>query len=216
MFNKKCSKCRKKVSKGYDFCPFCGDNFSSKYHKEDYGFLGKNDFIEENDPTFNQNSFIDKVFNTTLKMLEKQIRNLPKDLNREMNQPKYPEKLPSHLNVQFFINGKKVMPQRESQTNETKQKIIQQIPKEKIKKFLKLPKKEPISRIRRLSGKIIYELSLPGVKDIQDVLINQLENSIEIKAASKENLYLKTINLNLPIIRYKLDNENLILELEAK
>ena len=47
MFKKKCSNCNKKIEKSYDFCPYCGKNFKSKYDDEDFGFLGKNDFMNE-------------------------------------------------------------------------------------------------------------------------------------------------------------------------
>ena len=47
MFGKKCSKCNSKVDKNHDFCPHCGKNLSSKYDNEDFGFLGKNDFMNE-------------------------------------------------------------------------------------------------------------------------------------------------------------------------
>ena len=51
---------------------------------------------------------------------------------------------------------------------------------------------------------------------IDDVFINQLENSIEIKALSKDKVYSKILNVNLPILRYRLSNGNLILELQGK
>ena len=66
------------------------------------------------------------------------------------------------------------------------------------------------------SGKIVYEISVPGVHDIENVLINQLENSIEIKAISDKKVYSKTLNINLPIIGYNLNQGNLVLELAAK
>ncbi len=221
MFKKKCPKCKKKIDKSYDFCPFCGRNFNSANDGKDYGFLGKNDLIKEGNPLLNStpDSFIDKIFNTTLKMLENQIKNLPKELNREMNRTINPtritNKIPSNLNVQFFVNGKKITPQQQRITNPPI-RFQKKTNKENLEKFSKLSKKEPISKIRRLSGKLVYELAVPGVTDINNVLINQLENSIEIKAASKKNLYTKTININLPIMKYKLFNGNLILELQAK
>ena len=84
------------------------------------------------------------------------------------------------------------------------------------KKLAKLPRKEPKTVMKRLSGKLIYELSIPGVKDVEDVLINQLESSIEIKAIAKDKVYSKTISITLPIKRYTLIKGNLILEFQAK
>jgi HSP20 family molecular chaperone IbpA len=78
----------------------------------------------------------------------------------------------------------------------------------------KLPKEEPASRIRRLSGRILYELSVPGVNDMNNILINQLENSIEIKAIADNKVYSKTLNINLPILGYRLSQGNLTIELQ--
>ena len=95
-------------------------------------------------------------------------------------------------------------------------KITNTISKEKLKRFSELPKTEPKSKIKRLSNKIIYELIVPGVDNIEDVLINQLENSVEIKALSKDKVYSKNLNINLPILRYHLVKDNLIIEMQAK
>ena len=70
--------------------------------------------------------------------------------------------------------------------------------------------------LERLGNKIVYELEVPGVNDISDILINQLESSIEIKAIADKTVYHKTINLNLPVIRYQLVDGNLFLELGNK
>ena len=70
--------------------------------------------------------------------------------------------------------------------------------------------------MKRLSGKLVYEFAVPGVNDIQDIIIHKLENSIEVKALSKDKIYSKTININLPILKYSLNKGSLILELQAK
>ena len=85
-----------------------------------------------------------------------------------------------------------------------------------IKKLSTLPRKEPSTNIRRLSNRVIYEIDLPDVKSEKDVSIIQLENSIEIKAVSKNKAYTKLISLNLPIIDYNFSDEKLILELSGK
>jgi len=214
MFTQNCPKCNKKIKKNFDFCPHCSHNLKANPNPEDYGMLGKNDFEEM---ASLGNPFLDKVLTSTLKMLEKQIKHLP-----DLNQPRPQNKPQSNLNVQFFVNGKKVMPNNSAMPRHIKtcqhqqhrpQQIIQ---KDKLEQFSKLPKEEPISKIRRLSGKVIYELETPGVENIEDVLINQLENSIEIKALSKEKVYLKNLNINLPILRYYLLKEMLVLEFQGK
>jgi hypothetical protein len=230
MFGKKCSKCSKKSGKDYDFCPFCGNSFES-IHKsedpEDYGFLGKDDLISE-DPFMNfSGSTMDKLFNSAFKMAEKLVEKQMKAMSEEMREnrppqnPSNPPNFPNNLDIQFFVNGKRVFPQQIQNLENPKIvrkepiKIENNLSKLQMEKFSKFPKLEPVSKLRRLSGKIIYELEVPGVKDIEDVIINQLENSIEIKALGKDKVYSKILNLNLPILAYRLNKGNLVLELKA-
>jgi len=225
MFRKKCPHCSNKISKNYDFCPFCGNDLNAQNDNEDYGFLGKNDDLQKNDPLFGQRpTFLDKLFNQAIKeipnmmkMMERQMRDVD-----EFEKTEIPNKLPNNLNIQFFVNGKRVSPEDFSNNphvhkrRASKRPIKNQISKERMEKIAKLPKIEPASKVRRLSGKIVYELAVPGVKNIEDVFINQLENSIEIQALSKSKFYTKNLNVNLPIKKYKLDKENLILELAER
>jgi HSP20 family molecular chaperone IbpA len=218
MFDKKCPGCNNKIKKNYEFCPFCGNNFRNIYDKEDYGIIGKNDIL--NEPIFPGfgNSMFEKLLSQTMKMLEKQM----KTMGEEMNPPfkKIPiNEINPNLNVQFFVNGKKVFPQVEEIIAETcpqpSRVKVNKMSEEKLGKFAKLKRIEPHLKMRRLGQKLIYELEVPGVKNLDDVLINRLESSIEVKALAKDKSYSKIINVNLPILRYGLNNGNLILELQA-
>jgi HSP20 family molecular chaperone IbpA len=79
-----------------------------------------------------------------------------------------------------------------------------------------LERKEPKTNIRRLSNRVVYELEMPGVESLEDISIIKLENSIEIKAISKNKAYVKVIPINLPITNYNLSEGKLILELGIK
>ncbi len=209
MFKKKCPNCDGKIEKSHRFCPFCGYD-SSMEDNEDFGFLGRDDFEDNFDSMFNNMSSIpiNKILKTAMKMTEKMMRDMHE-------QPK--EHYSNSMDIQFFVNGKRVFP--ETKTKHPAQKPIKienDISPSKIESISKLPRKEPATKMKRLGEKLIYELSVPGVDDINDVLINQLENSIEVKAISKNKVYSKNLNLNLPILRYSLNNGNLILELQAK
>ena len=218
MFSKKCPNCNSKIKDNFEFCPSCGNDLRSGYDKDDYGLLGKNDFIEEQpEITTLGDKFIEKIFNSATKLLEKQLKSLSEDMNQQPNRiPMFP-----NLNVQFFVNGKRMMPQNRQMNEPNQNQQIQTNPlsKEIIQKFSrssKLPKKEPKTKLKRIGNKIVYELEVPGVNDISDILINQLESSIEIKAIADKTVYHKTINLNLPVIRYQLVDGNLFLELGNK
>lgn len=218
MFKKKCPKCEKKIKKEFDFCPYCGVNFKSKYDSEDYGFLGKNDFInEDTNSMLNMGgSFLDKMISNAMKMIEKQMQEMPN--NFEQNIKRTPQKMPSNMRIKFMINGREVPI---IQSNEPQKQQIQKpkkisLSEQQTKQLANLPRKEPKMKMKRLSGRLVYEIKVPGVNDIEDIIINKLENSIEVKAISKTKIYSKNININLPILRYSLDNENIILELKAK
>ena len=224
MFDKKCDKCKNKIKKDFEFCPFCGNNLSNDFDNEDFGILGKNDFIDENSFQDMNNSFIDKIFNQTMKMMEKQMKNLAEQSNNQNKPQRIPiSEINPNLNVQFFVNGKRVFPPQQEQNNIQNQVAIKPVnikvnkmPLEKLERFSKLKKVEPNSKVRRIGNKVIYELEVPGVKDIEDILINRLESSIEIKALAKDRSYSKILNINLPIIKYGLDKGNLVLELQGK
>jgi len=215
MFKKKCSKCNKKIEKNHRFCPSCGQDLNLN-SKEDYGFLGKDDLDDSFNSLFNTGSLpINKILKTAMKMSEKMVKEMQ---NQKPNQPNNSNFPHSNMKIKFMVNGKEVqLNNPQAQKRQIKPlKIKSTISDEKAKEFAKLPRKTPKTKMKRLSNSLVYELTMPGVKNINDVLINQLENSIEINALGKNKVYSKILNINLPIIGYKLDKDNLILELQAK
>ena len=211
MFSKKsCKKCGEKISSKHNFCPECGNPLKQR-NKKDYGMLGKNDniFEEGNMQNFFGGGIMNKMLNSAMKMLEKEMQKDMKDLNSP------------RTNFELFINGKRISPDKIKVTKKPiqkkeikKQKINIPLSNENKEKFLKLPKKEPTTSIKRLSNKIIYELNIPEVKSIEDISIVQLQNSIEVKGVAKKTAYEKIISIGLPISNYELQKGKLILELQ--
>lgn len=216
MFSKKrCKRCNEKIDGKYRFCPNCGIPLNEE---EDWGMLGKEDSRDEFDEFSNQifggisGKMLNKMFGSAMRMLEKEMQ-------KEMKaQTRYPR-----TNFELFINGKRIDPRN---IRVTKKPLVQNIPikkrisidnfsKKSLENFSKLPKQEPSTNVRRFSNKVIYEIELPGVKTIKDISIVQLENSIEIKAVSKDKSYFKSIPINMPITNYALSGEKLFLELEV-
>ena len=97
---------------------------------------------------------------------------------------------------------------------EKKQILLPKIDVELLKKANKLLKKEPEAVVRRLSDSIIYEIKLPGVNSINAVGIAKVSTGFEIKACSKNELFVKHINLDLKLLDFELVDENLVLEFE--
>jgi HSP20 family molecular chaperone IbpA len=183
-------------------------------------------------------SFPFKMF---VKKLSKDIEKQFREMDQEMSKMQRNQQVPLNskkVSQPLFQEGKKVgdiqefkfpggqgfsvqinmgSPQESLQENEKPEKVKlpkSNISERKAQELSKLPRQEPETKIRRLTDKIVYEISLPGVKNEKDIIINKLQNSIEIKAFSKDKAYFKLITLALAIKSWKLDKEVLVLELK--
>ncbi|MFH1710900.1 MAG: hypothetical protein ABH840_01155 [Nanoarchaeota archaeon] len=228
MFSKKCPKCARKVQKDFDFCPFCGMDFrinKRMRQEEDYGFLGKEDAFESRVP--NRNIGLPFGFNNLFNSLLKEVDSQFRELDKEMAKPNQKKKEGNFNESGISINissatGKKPEikinafgPEFSNLKLEQAKEIKPENPnisEEQARKISKLPKKEAETSVRRLSNKIIYEINLPGIKNLKDILINKLENSTEIRAFTKDTAYFKILPVNLPITHYLLKAGKLIIE----
>jgi HSP20 family molecular chaperone IbpA len=230
---KKCGNCNEKVGKEYNFCPYCRAPINGNPREEDWGMLGKNDmdFLDGVKMPLGFNT----IFNSLLKNLNKQFSQVDREMTSQRNErslepSRNPENRikksgisikistvqgkPPEIKIQSFGNSKKE-DQKESIQEEVKP-VLKSFSERETKKFLSLPRKEPSTEIRRLANKVIYEIKIPGVKSLDEISINQLENSIEIKALTKAKAYSKIIPINLPIKKYNLEKGKLILELDSR
>jgi HSP20 family molecular chaperone IbpA len=226
MFKKRqCSKCGRKIEGKYSFCPYCGNRFdSNKEDNDDWGMLGKNDFM----PSANEIKLpmgLNAIFNSLMKNMSKELNEQlsRNNFQTEEKQPKKIKKDGISISISTFGNGPpkiKVTQLGEKpklEIEEEKEKLKPNtFTKEKIKKLASLERKEPKTNIRRLSNRVVYELEMPGVESLEDISIIKLENSIEIKAISKNKAYIKIIPINLPITNYNLSEGKLVLELGIK
>ncbi len=218
--NKTCSKCDKKIAKDFEFCPYCGTNFKNPLkEREEYGLIGTNDNVADFGKIFNEVAkpgILDKMLSSLLKNLEKEMRMRGEtNIDQPVNNPKI------NTNFELFINGKKVpINQNSIQIGTKRPEIEKQIPEklneELIKQSVKLPRKEAKTKLTRLSNKVIYELDTPGLESLNQVLINKLEESIEIKAYAKKAVYHKNLSVKLPLVKYYLKEDSLFLEFQTK
>lgn len=234
MFKKKsCRKCGEKISSKYEFCPYCGNLLNESFGKENWGMLGKNDFIDL--PTeIKLPMGLNTIFNSLMKNFSKQFSELDKEIERGINQSHDKEKINAKfitpykrgINISISTSGNKAPKIKIKSFGDNlkfdqkqEKKYVKELPnlsKESLKKISKLPKQTPSTNIRRLSDKVIYEINMPNVKSIGDISIIRLENSIEIKALAKNKAYSKLIPMNLPIINYEFSKGKLTLELSVK
>jgi hypothetical protein len=220
-------RCGKKISRDYLFCPFCGSRL--KEGKEPDNILDSIQDIESQMP------FMFRFpFKKLVREIEQQLVQMDKEMGKEMQNEKSekisarPENFAQGISIsinstngvpvikmkQFGPDGMKEMTNKDDKKEEQKIKTLTKADQEKLEKYSKLPKEEPRTTVRRLSDRIIYEIALPGIKNKQNIVINRLENSIEIKAFAKDKAYFKLIPLNLPIKKHYLENEKLVLELK--
>ncbi|MEK6760666.1 MAG: hypothetical protein AABX93_01960 [Nanoarchaeota archaeon] len=211
MFGKKdCIRCGEKTGNKHNFCPNCGVPFNEKNSKKsDLGMLGDSDEQEMEIANSLFGGFGGKMMG---KMLESAMKMLEKEMQKEMKKSK------PKTNLQLFVNGKKVDLGNYAQDNKMEEEEIsvEKLPNSDLKGFSDLKKKEPSTNIRRLSNKVVYEVDMPGIDSEKDLSIVKLENSIEIKAMSKNKAYRKIIPIGLPIKNYNLSKGKLVLELGVK
>ncbi len=223
MFKKKCKNCGERISDKYKYCPYCSAQLR---RNQDLGMLGRDDFMPSMDEARFPRGF-NVIFNSLLKNLDKQFRELDTEIGEDIERkPKINKggisisistsgSKPPEIKVRSF-GDQKFKRQEQKIKKHIKEIPSKSLPQKSLKKISKLPKEEPQTNIRRLADKVIYEIDIPGVKSIKDVSIIKLENSIEIKAFTKDKAYIKLIPINLPISDYKLSKGKLVLELETK
>jgi len=205
---KKCEICKEKIKTKHNFCSNCGSQL--KNNQNSWGILGRIDSIEEKPGIIEGfgDKLINKMISSTFKMLEKEMH---KGLVENQRMPQSRMKL--------MINGKEITPSNSQKIPQKKDPNIKFLPiefsEENLKKWKKVKKKEPKSKLKRVEDKIEYEVEVPGVKSIKDISIIKLENSLEIKAVSEKAGYLKRIPIDLPLKKYSLVKGILTLELDV-
>lgn len=197
MFSKKCDNCKSKIKKEFSFCPYCG----ASSDKADYGILGRDDSMQQADLPFGFN----KIFNSLLKQLNKQFKSLEKEIVRGNTE----NGVTISITSDGFSPILKIDKVKDNVKDIKNKKILNE---ELIKKLMTLPRKEAKADIRRFGDRIIYEINLPGVNSIKDIILTKLEKSMELKAASDKHVFIKSIPVNLPVKRYFLENEKFVIE----
>ncbi len=198
MFSKKCINCKEKIKNEFNFCPYCGELLENR---ADYGLLGKEDDPQDMHMPFGFNN----LFDSLLKQLNKQFKNLEKEISRGNTE----NGITISIASDGFLPTLKIDKAKDDTKYIKNKKILNE---ELVKKLTTLPRKEAEGGIKRLGDSIIYEISLPGVSSIKDIILTKLEKSMELKAASDKYILVKSIPVNLPIKKYFLDKEKFTIE----
>lgn len=90
----------------------------------------------------------------------------------------------------------------------------------KNQRILKMPEnpEEPKTKVNRLHDEIRINLELPGIKKLDNVLLTRFEESIEVRAVTKNKGYFKVLQVpnNFIVSSKKLSKEMLELRLKER
>ena len=84
--------------------------------------------------------------------------------------------------------------------------------REKRAKLKQVPAK---STIRRLPEGLIYEIETPGVSVKKDITFTKLEQSLELKAYSKDKCYVKKLPAKVEILGMAIKGDKIFLRLKG-
>ena len=212
LFSKKdsCPHCNNTLEKAHSFCPTCGAQVKSAQDEaSDYGLLGRTDRVQNQQPGQNQQNnlgFTDKLVSS---MMNSVVKALMKNMEAELGQL-------DNADIRELPNGIQIKLGNQPIARKLKQPTTAKVTAEQLERMANLPRAQAKSQMKRLADKVIYELAMPGVKDVKDVFVNKLETGYEIKAIGSKKVYTSSTPLNLPMKSYAIGEKGLTVEFLAK
>ena len=215
--DKKCEICSSKISSNFNFCPYCGSTLNDKEKDEkDFGMLGKfdshEDFIDQNSKGLGiTDKLISSLMNSVMKNLDKQFREMENNTEKELGKAEV-KSFPNGIRIKIG-SPSMLMPEKRAK----KQSIFNKpLTNDQIKKMSSLPRTEAKTNVRRLSDKVVYEINAPGIESTNDVFVSKLETGYEVKAIGSKKVYVNSIPINLPIKRFLIDKNKLLVEFNTQ
>lgn len=160
--------------------------------------LGKDDILE-NLPIAQSSSFegmLGSLANSLFKQLTKQMQN-----NMEVHE------LPNGITISVGSLPRNIQkPQKPKK---------QAITEEQLERMSKLPRTIAKTKVRRLSNKIIYELSTPGVESVDDIFVSKIESGYEIKSLGQKRVYTTSIPINLALRKISIADNKTFVEFQS-
>jgi predicted nucleic acid-binding Zn-ribbon protein len=210
---KKCANCGSKIEDRFSYCPDCGDSvFDSESEQEDFGLLGKDDYIEQQIDPYGPQTFgitdkiIGSMFNSLMKNLDKQFKNQLREVEKDLDRTE----------VRSFPNGVSIkisgpLGQKKLKQNSQNPKT-REIGKDQLRKMNSFPRIEAKTNVKRVGDKVVYELSTPGVSSPEDIFISKLESGYEIKALGTKKIYVNSVPITLPLRGFSIFKNKLVVE----
>jgi hypothetical protein len=215
--NRKCSACGEKVSKKFGYCPHCGHSFKQEKEKGNFGMLGRDDYVQGREEVKMPFGF-NKLIGMLMKQIDKEMGNMVKGMQNP--RPSGNQNSPANFKIRISNGpGSKFEDKELDNSVEVEKKgsnMNKKVSKDEIERRKNLPKIEAKSNVRRLSDRIIYEIGVPGVSSMKDMIVTKLEDSVEVRGYSKSKCFYKTIPLKEELLDYYLTNGQLFVELKGQ
>lgn len=203
--NVKCEVCSSKINDNYSFCPYCGSNLiDEEKEMKNFGMLGRNDISQSE---LEKDQFSQQGFGFTDKLINSLMSSLMKNLDKQFKEM---EKNPPEIKT--FPNGIRIKigpPQAQVQNKKVQAKTITQ---EQMDRMSSLPRSSAKTNVRRLSNKVVYELSVPGILSPHDVFVSKTESGYEVKAIGSKKVYVNSLPIDLPIKGFSVSDNKLFVE----
>ena len=211
----KCENCKSKIEDEYNFCPYCGrPTMDEQEETKDFGLLGRNDLSRADKAQENPlagTGITDELINSLMNNLIKSFGNQFKNIAENESNNTSIEHLPNGIKIKIGIPQEAPKKQQKQ-----RQSVRKQITEEQIEKMASLPRAIAKASIRRLSDKLVYELSTPGIESTEDVFISKLETGYEIKAIGKKKVYVNSLPINLPLKGFAITDNKLLVEFKTE
>ena len=204
MLKRKCPACANEIEGKFNYCPYCGASFKITREKENFGMLGRDDSVGKLQNEVKLPFGIEKIMNSLVKQLEKQMGNI--DFNNN-------QKMPKGIKIQI-ARGFPQMKQVVREVPQKKETLLKVSDKENERRRI-LPKVDAESKIRRIADTVIYEIKAPGIQKKENVVLTELATGLEIRAYSKNKCYVKFIPLKVEVLEYYVEKEKVIVEIRG-
>ena len=151
-------------------------------------------------------------FGITDKLIGSLVNNLVKNLDKQFKDTERAE-------VKNFSNGIKIRigpPTQQTKAPKQMKILDKPISSQQLEKMSDLPRIAAKSNIKRLSDKVIYELSTPGLNSTEDVFVSKLESGYETKAIGSKKIYVNNLQIDLPLKKLSILNNKLLIEFKSQ
>lgn len=210
MFEKKCPGCGEKIERKFRYCPWCNYSLKKQEVEENFGMLGKDDEVQQAVKQMNLPFGLNGIVGNLMKQIEKEMGDINKLENANVGKPR-------GFKIQISTGMPKMQMVGPGQNIQLPHgnELIEEIPESERNRRSKLKRVGAKSTIRRLPEGIVYEIEAPGVKSKKDIAITKLEQSIELKAYSKDRCYVKIIPMKVEILGVSVKDDIVFLKLKG-